>query len=485
MLDPTGNFIISTVDTAPDPADEGSTLTVDSADEGLFTSLIAVGAFNAVVWPFGVEPRISSAEIIRVTDITDGVFTIERGQEGTTARNIATGWSIAVTPTTKMMDDIQTDLSSRVPYTGADSDIDINDKSITSVNEINFGNNTLIGSQSAESGNLWLQGASAATALYLFANDASYSAILNISGLADSDKTFTFPNASGTFAITDDIPTDISELTDSTGIIPSDVSDLTDTTGIIPADVSDLTDTTGVIPVDVSDLTDTTSVIPTDVNELDDTSGLISGKIAKTTDITAINDTGIADGEIAVFNKTNKDIRTSDKFLPSGDVVGTTDTQTLTNKTLTNPTVNFTDKAVTQGVMCYAYLATTQSNLTNNTVTKVTLDAEVFDVGGDFDIANNRFVAPVSGYYHIMATVTFSGVVADKRYIAYIYVNGAQVNISSMSIGTVTTGIYIPVMALVYVEAGQYIELYAESESGDNTVDIVGGTKMWVMLVSI
>jgi hypothetical protein len=34
-------------------------------------------------------------------------------------------------------------------------------------------------------------------------------------------------------------------------------------------------------------------------------------KIAKTTNITALNETGIADGELAVFNLTNKDIRTS------------------------------------------------------------------------------------------------------------------------------------------------------------------------------
>lgn len=34
-------------------------------------------------------------------------------------------------------------------------------------------------------------------------------------------------------------------------------------------------------------------------------------KLAKATNVTAITDTGIADGEIAVFNLTNKDIRTS------------------------------------------------------------------------------------------------------------------------------------------------------------------------------
>lgn len=40
----------------------------------------------------------------------------------------------------------------------------------------------------------------------------------------------------------------------NTPTIPSDVSNLTDTTSIIPDDVSDLTDTTGVIPTDLTDL---------------------------------------------------------------------------------------------------------------------------------------------------------------------------------------------------------------------------------------
>jgi len=41
----------------------------------------------------------------------------------------------------------------------------------------------------------------------------------------------------------------------------------------------------------------------------------IKAKLAKTTNVTAINDTGIADGEICLFNATNKDIRTSDKTI--------------------------------------------------------------------------------------------------------------------------------------------------------------------------
>lgn len=57
-------------------------------------------------------------------------------------------------------------------------------------------------------------------------------------------------------------------------------------------------------------------------------------KIAKATNVTSIDDTGIADGEVAIFDLTNKKIKTSDKTLPTGAIVGTTDTQTLTNKTI-------------------------------------------------------------------------------------------------------------------------------------------------------
>jgi microcystin-dependent protein len=53
-------------------------------------------------------------------------------------------------------------------------------------------------------------------------------------------------------------------------------------------------------------------------------------KLAKATNVTAINDTGIADGEIAVFNLTNKDIRTSDRTITTS--LGADDTTIPTSK---------------------------------------------------------------------------------------------------------------------------------------------------------
>jgi len=227
MLDPTGNFIISTVDTAPDTPDEGLTLTVDSVDEGLFTSLMVTGAFNAVVWPLGVEPRITNAEIIRITDITDGVFTIERGQEGTTARNIASGWNIAVTPTSKTITDIWEEIELRFNKTGGEIS---GDATITDGNALELEN-----PDGDSVASLYNNGTTGVNALE---TDSDFKSLGNI----------TANNLSGTNTGDQVIPEDVSDLTDTTGIIPADVSDLTDTTGVIPADVSDLTDTTGIIP---------------------------------------------------------------------------------------------------------------------------------------------------------------------------------------------------------------------------------------------
>ena len=58
----------------------------------------------------------------------------------------------------------------------------------------------------------------------------------------------------------------------------------------------------------------------------------VDAKIAKTTDVTAINDASIADGEIAVFNKTAKDIRTSAKTIVT--TIGATDATVPTSKAI-------------------------------------------------------------------------------------------------------------------------------------------------------
>jgi len=151
-------------------------------------------------------------------------------------------------------------------------------------------------------------------------------------------------------------------------------------------------------------------------------------------------------------------------------------TATLTNKTLTNPTVNFTDKAVVQNVNCYAYLSASQLNLVNGAVTLIDLNTENYDIGSDFNTSTHKFTAPVTGYYDIRYQVGFNGIFLDKRYLAYVYKNTSTLVLLTSVIPAATiSGLYVNASGIVHLTATDTLDLRAESESGDNTVDVVGG----------
>lgn len=97
------NFSYSAVATAPSPALSGTSLVVSAGEGALFPT----PPFNATVWPSGVSPLASNAEIVRVTAISTDTFTITRAQEGSTAKSIASGYQIAATITAKTLTDVE------------------------------------------------------------------------------------------------------------------------------------------------------------------------------------------------------------------------------------------------------------------------------------------------------------------------------------------------------------------------------------------
>lgn len=102
-FDAHANFAYSTVLTAPAPALTGLSLTVAAGQGALFPT----APFNCTVWPSGVAPISTNAEIVRVTAVVGDVLTIVRGQEGTAAVAIAAGYQIANTTTIKVFQDIE------------------------------------------------------------------------------------------------------------------------------------------------------------------------------------------------------------------------------------------------------------------------------------------------------------------------------------------------------------------------------------------
>lgn len=102
-MDAHPNFVYSTVATAPSPATTGTSLIVASGDGALFADF----PFNAVVWPANEQPSTTNAEIVRITGQSTDTLTIDREEEGTTARTIIAGDQIAVVATEKVFTDIE------------------------------------------------------------------------------------------------------------------------------------------------------------------------------------------------------------------------------------------------------------------------------------------------------------------------------------------------------------------------------------------
>lgn len=103
---------------------------------------------------------------------------------------------------------------SALPISGGtmSGDIDMGDNSVTTVSEVNFGNNTLVSVRSGATGDLWLQGNTGVSAINLYANDTEGTAVIDVSQMAGDDKIFTLPNETGTIALKEYVDQAITEL---------------------------------------------------------------------------------------------------------------------------------------------------------------------------------------------------------------------------------------------------------------------------------
>lgn len=147
-------------------------------------------------------------------------------------------------------------------------------------------------------------------------------------------------------------------------------------------------------------------------------------------------------------------------------------------------TMNFVDEhysALTDFVGARAYLNSTLGTTISGAATKLLLDTESYDVGGNF--ASNKFVAPVNGYYQISFCVAYTLSIGNGYAIGFVYKNGASLFQSEISPGT-GTNLIVNGSDCVYLAATDYIELYYQHNAA-TTSDIVGGTAASFLTVNL
>lgn len=101
------------------------------------------------------------------------------------------------------------------------------------------------------------------------------------------------------------------------------------------------------------------------------------------------------------------------------------------------------------------------------------LNSAIFDLGSDFDTANNKFVVPTTGLYFLEGKLLFSDLTAEKRYGIRFLLNGTdslggelkQVVLTAEPVSCDTS--YIGILS-----ASDEITLQAYANVGTDTVDV-------------
>lgn len=190
---------------------------------------------------------------------------------------------------------------------------------------------------------------------------------------------------------------------------------------------------------------------------------------------------GVSDGDKAV-SKTGGETLTN-KTLTSPTITNKTSTgtdtgtETLTNKTLTSPTI------IDGFVGARAFLTNTLGTTVASADTKVALDAETYDVGNHF--TDGKFTASVNGYYAVSGVVTYTSATTACSYESVVYVNGAVILKNYQPYVTTADAIVTAsVRDVIYLAIGDTVELYY-NHTGATSVDIFGGTTATYLTVTL
>jgi len=153
--------------------------------------------------------------------------------------------------------------------------------------------------------------------------------------------------------------------------------------------------------------------------------------------------------------------------------------------------LDVTNKVVKANILCYAYLSSAQDNLTDNTNHLVNLDAIYYDLNSDFDTTNHYFVAPVTGYYEIIAQIEYKNATQDDRYMLRLYTDyggESETQLMDTIVQTSQSGtswITNSTITILPLNLNDKLSLIAMTYGTDGTVDLYANKKGTFMITRL
>jgi hypothetical protein len=117
------------------------------------------------------------------------------------------------------------------------------------------------------------------------------------------------------------------------------------------------------------------------------------------------------------------------------------------------------------------YLSTNTS-IPPNTYTVVPFNRIFFDVLGEFDTVNYRFIAKESGYYQVNLKIMVQSTASNYSFIVRLLKSGVDYSAAIKTI--VESNIPICICDIVYLDANDYVNVMVWQNSTSNQT-IVGG----------
>ncbi|MBN1801572.1 MAG: hypothetical protein JW891_08715 [Candidatus Lokiarchaeota archaeon] len=126
-----------------------------------------------------------------------------------------------------------------------------------------------------------------------------------------------------------------------------------------------------------------------------------------------------------------------------------------------------------------AYVLADISNLDEVSMHRVDFSSESYDPGNNFDLTEDSYRAPISGYYLIIGSIAFGGGIQDQdTFSAILSVNNSIAKVEYAHASIDDEWISVTVSDVVWLDAGILVRLVAFFDSSDNSDRTILGSSL-------